>query len=197
MLKFIKSSSALPWVCMGDFNEVLHRSEHVGVQERSNAQIAGFREMVDVCGLRDLGYEGRSWTFEKKVAGGMHCRVRLDGALASADWSARFPSAVVQNLLATTSDHGPILLGWAQRQEQRRMRNRFRYELMWEEHEQFAPMLSQVWQQGGEATSVIELSSKLANMSTQLKVWNKGTFGSVKLELSKLKAELEVMQADP
>ena len=24
MLKFIKSSSALPWLCIGDFNEVLH-----------------------------------------------------------------------------------------------------------------------------------------------------------------------------
>jgi len=31
MLKFIKSSSHLPWVCVGDFNEVLHQSEHVGM----------------------------------------------------------------------------------------------------------------------------------------------------------------------
>ena len=35
MLKFIKASSHLPWVCMGDFNEVLLREEHQGVQERS------------------------------------------------------------------------------------------------------------------------------------------------------------------
>ena len=56
MLKRIKSSSSLPWVCIGDFNEVLHRSEHQGPQERSYAQIAGFREMVDVCGLVDLGF---------------------------------------------------------------------------------------------------------------------------------------------
>ena len=26
--------------------------------------------MVDVCGLYDLGFEGRRWTFEKKVTGG-------------------------------------------------------------------------------------------------------------------------------
>jgi exonuclease III len=31
MLKFIKASSHLPWVCIGDFNEVLHRDEHCGV----------------------------------------------------------------------------------------------------------------------------------------------------------------------
>lgn len=70
MPKFIKSSSHLPWVCISYFNEVLFREEHKGVQERSRAQMEGFREMVDVCGLYDLEYEGRGWSFEKKVAGG-------------------------------------------------------------------------------------------------------------------------------
>jgi hypothetical protein len=77
LLKFIKSSSDLPWVCIGDFNEVSHQSEHNGVQERSNAQMAGFREMVDVCGLLNLGFEGCSCTFEKKVAGGPIARLDL------------------------------------------------------------------------------------------------------------------------
>ena len=56
LLKHIKSSNALPWVCIGEFNEVLHRSEHEGVQEHSYAQIEGFREMVDVCGLHDFEF---------------------------------------------------------------------------------------------------------------------------------------------
>ena len=29
-------------------------------------QTSGFREMLDVCSLVDLGFEGRRWTFEKK-----------------------------------------------------------------------------------------------------------------------------------
>ena len=66
MLKYIKSASDLPWMCIGDFNEVLLREEHDGVNMRSNHQIEGFRETVDVCGLADLGYTGVPWTFEKK-----------------------------------------------------------------------------------------------------------------------------------
>jgi endonuclease/exonuclease/phosphatase family metal-dependent hydrolase len=112
MLKFIKSSSHLPWVCVGDFNEVIHQSEHDGVQVRSYAQIAGFREMADVCGLFDLGYEGRSWTFEKRAAGGSYCRVRLDRTLATAEWCTRFSSARLKHLTPASSDHGPILLQW-------------------------------------------------------------------------------------
>jgi hypothetical protein len=122
---------------MGDFSEVLHQSEHVGV--RSQVQIAGFREMVDVCGLRDLGYEGRSWAFEKRVVGGSFCRVQLDRALATADWSSRFPFARVQNLTSAVSDHGSILLTWDQgagcRRGQRK-KGKFRYELMWETHDE-------------------------------------------------------------
>jgi exonuclease III len=58
LLKFLRSSTPLPWVCIGDFNEVLLREEHGGVNERSNSQIMAFREALDVCVLTDLGYIG-------------------------------------------------------------------------------------------------------------------------------------------
>lgn len=86
-MKGIVSLSDLPWVCIGDFNEVLHPDEQEGIEERSNAQIQGFRDAVDVCMLMDIGYEGNFWTFEKKVTGGSYTRVRLDRALVSTELS--------------------------------------------------------------------------------------------------------------
>jgi hypothetical protein len=69
MLKFIRSSNDLPWLLIGDFTEVLHRSEHMGVNERSYSQMAGFRDAVDVYSVQDLGYKGVPWTYKKKVPG--------------------------------------------------------------------------------------------------------------------------------
>jgi hypothetical protein len=86
-LKFIHSSNDLDPldVCgsVGDFDEVLDHSEHEGVNERRYGQMAGFRDIMDVCGLYDLGYKGVGYTFEKKVAGGSYCRTRLNQALAT------------------------------------------------------------------------------------------------------------------
>ena len=80
-MKNISSLNNLPWLCIGDFNEVLKHDEHDGIGSRSQAQIQGFRDAVDVCGLVDLGFKGTRWTFEKKVTGGSYTRVRLDRAL--------------------------------------------------------------------------------------------------------------------
>lgn len=127
-IKNISNSSDLPWLCMGDFNEVLRPHEHEGVGQRSNAQIQAFRDTVDICKLMDIGFKGRFWTFEKKVAGGTYTSVRLDRALGSADWCAQFPNASLTHLDAATSDHCPIHLELNQEQEVRRATNKiFRY----------------------------------------------------------------------
>jgi hypothetical protein len=99
-MRVLRGESTLPWVCLGDFNEILHKEEQFGPNERDSAQIEAFREAVDICGLADLGYKGLDWTWEKRVAGGEFCRVRLDRALATTSWSSLFPFASVEHLTA-------------------------------------------------------------------------------------------------
>ena len=89
---------------------------------------------MDVCMLMDLGYRGRFWTFEKRVAGGTFTRVRLDRALGSAEWSAQFPLASLSHLTAATSDHCPIFLE-INESNTPPGRKDFWYETMWETHE--------------------------------------------------------------
>jgi hypothetical protein len=196
MLKFIKASSPLPWLCIGDFNEVLLREEHMGVNERSNSQIEAFRDVVDTCQLRDLGFSGNPWTFEKKVTGGTYCRVRLDRALATADWCARYPMAQVQHLSAAASDHSPIMLQYEQRVEQRRTPRLFRYEAMWEAHDAFSPMVEQEWKENPSAT-MNDLEGKLHGLSASLSEWGRNTFGHVRKELKVLKGVLAALRGEP
>jgi hypothetical protein len=88
----------------------LRQEENEGVGQRTKAHMDGFRGAVDICGLQDLGYVGRAWTFEERMVRGSFCRVCLDRALATPDWSALYPTATLKHLTAATSDHGPILL---------------------------------------------------------------------------------------
>ncbi|XP_071685015.1 uncharacterized protein [Lolium perenne] len=141
----------------------------------------GFRDTVDVCELADLGYEGRSWTYEKRVVGGSFCRVRLDRALATTPWSARFPLARVSHLTGGTSDHGPILLWWRETEKQQRVTQDkiFRYEVIWEGHEQFKPFLVDARQAEGKAEAMRELKQKLTRVSGFLGSWERSIFGNI------------------
>ena len=66
MLRGIIGTNDIPWLVLGDFNEVLHANEHDRVGNRSEAQMDAFRDALDTCGLSDIGYISTDWTFEKK-----------------------------------------------------------------------------------------------------------------------------------
>lgn len=106
------------------------------------------------------------------MAGSTFCRVQLDQALATADWSESFPMAMVRHLTAAAFDHGPILLGCGHEPKgHRRMKGRFLYELMWESHEEFSPMLAQDWQGEGQTMMPPEFRRKLGAVSGWLEGW--------------------------
>lgn len=198
MMRFLNADCDLPWLCIRDFNEVLRREEQFGPNQRDMAQINLFREAVDVCQLCDLGYKGLDWTFERRIQNGEFCRVRLDRALASSAWCNLFPIASVRHLTAVKSDHSPILLMNQMEANNQRIANSkpFRYELMWERHEQFLSMLEQIWGQKIAHTAG-DFRDKLHDIAASILGWSTSTFGAVRSEFRVLRKKLEELRSNP
>ena len=165
-MKRLRGESTLPWLCIGDFNEILRQEEQMRPNTRDSAQMNGFRAALDVCGLADIGYLGLDWTFEKRVSVGQHCRVRLDRALASLSWSLLFPFATLEHLTAAKSDHCPILLKKDIEMGSQRIvgRKPFRYECAWETGDRFRDVVDEAWNGNGPASNLADLANKLNNV---------------------------------
>ena len=82
-LRFLKAQWKGPWVCIGDFNEVLSSKEHLGPTNRGEAQTRLFHECLEDCQLLDLGFCGPKYTWSNKQQGDHNIRVRLDRAIAN------------------------------------------------------------------------------------------------------------------
>jgi hypothetical protein len=54
----LRSRHDLPWLVVGDFNECMWSFEHFFASPRNEAQMAAFRDTLEVCNLVDLGFSG-------------------------------------------------------------------------------------------------------------------------------------------
>ncbi|KAL0434334.1 UNVERIFIED_CONTAM: hypothetical protein Slati_2767700 [Sesamum latifolium] len=63
LLRQLNQKSIRPWLCLRDFNEILHQHEKEGQNPRAQWQITDFRKCLDECGLRDKGYKGNPFTW--------------------------------------------------------------------------------------------------------------------------------------
>ena len=85
MLRRLSSRFTLPWVCIGDFNEILYADEKQGWLDRPERQMLGFCDALDFCRLKDLGYNGYSFTWCNRRLGNQNVWIRLDRRVATVD----------------------------------------------------------------------------------------------------------------
>lgn len=95
----------LLWLCFGDFNEVLFVKEKMGGAMRSQRQMDGFMEVINVCGFKDLGYNGPNFTWCNMQEGDNRVYLRLDRAFATDEWINLFKGIKVLCLVDSTFDH--------------------------------------------------------------------------------------------
>jgi len=110
LLSHLKSFQPTPWLCVGDFNEILDQSERDGAVLRQESLTEHFWDTLEFCGLCDLGYVELRFTWCNNRSGDFFTRERLDRAVANQEWCSRFLHVIVSVLAAVNSDHHPILV---------------------------------------------------------------------------------------
>ncbi|KAL6141777.1 hypothetical protein ACLB2K_060064 [Fragaria x ananassa] len=118
----LSGDSSLPWIVVGDFNEILHEDEKEGGLARNPNQILRFQGALDDAELFDLGFRGAPFTCKR---GDVRCQ--LDRAVATPSWLDVFPASRVLHLPPIHGDHVPLLIGVFQEEPlQRQWQFRFR-----------------------------------------------------------------------
>ena len=109
LLRQISRRFDLPWVCVGDFNEIVSNAENSGGMDRPKWQIRDFREVVDECYLQDLGFKGCHFTWWNGCADTHEIRVRLDRIWTSPSWVSLFPNSSVEHVPTMDSDYCQVV----------------------------------------------------------------------------------------
>lgn len=65
LLQQLSNDCNVPWVVLGDFNEITNSFEKKSGRLRSVYQMNDFRMTLEDCNLNDLGFVGRWFTWER------------------------------------------------------------------------------------------------------------------------------------
>ena len=178
LLAFLNNQLQLPWLCLGDFNEILSMNENFGGANRPQQRMDGFREIVNYCGFHDLGYCGPDYTWSNMQEGENRICLRLDRALATLEWSARFERMKVYHLVDSTSDHYALLVTDSRARHRPRVR-RFHFEAHWVKREDCKSIIEASWGFGVDLSTPKGIAENLRICAADLSRWNSTVYGQI------------------
>lgn len=107
-LRMLSTKSHLPWVCIGDFNDLLLFSEKRGGRPQPTNLLQGFRNATEDAGLFDLEMRGYQYTWSRGLNSDQRIEARLDRAMANRDWLDRFADYELHNCGPSSSTIFPL-----------------------------------------------------------------------------------------
>ncbi|XP_074265828.1 uncharacterized protein LOC141588279 [Silene latifolia] len=102
--------SNLPWVVIGDFNEILFEHKKSGGTIKEQPVMDVFREAIDECGLIAIGYRGNPFPWWNRRGDSEAIYERLDRALVTPYFINHCPTIMLNHLDFDKSDHALIKL---------------------------------------------------------------------------------------
>lgn len=192
LMHFLSHQSSAPWICVGDFNEIMDAEEQFGGVSSPESQMDGFRNAVSACGFSDLGFIGLPYTWDNRQQDGRNIKVHLDRAFANADFSDMFRDIKVWHVQTTESDHCCLVIECCRnRRSKRRKRRSFKYENMWHRDPSYMKLVEESWGEGSAVQDMCQLQDTMGRVQVSLQEWDRSVLGSVRADLAWPRRELE------
>ena len=172
-LSVIADIHNLPWVMVGDFNDILSCDEKWEGNRPVASRIREFKDCLNACNMIDMGFLGPKYTWSNCHDFSSLIMERLDRVVANSDWRLLFPYAFVTHLPRTHSDHCPLLLTFCPSHSCSFPRP-FHFENMWLSHPDFINVVFQAW-----ASPASNLAGTFAIFTALVSAWNKLVFGNI------------------
>ncbi|KAL0409763.1 UNVERIFIED_CONTAM: putative mitochondrial protein [Sesamum radiatum] len=172
ILKRLSRQSDAPWMCIGDFNEILFQYEKTGAS-RPAWQILDFRQTLSFCDFSDLGYWGQKFTWCNNRQHPETVRARLDRAVANPAWVDRFPRHSVTHTASCQSDHKMVILDMKQQSgtQRRRRTPQFCFDARWLQSEDCKRVIEVAWGKVVDGDSHLILWKKIQQCRIELLRW--------------------------
>lgn len=182
----LKARHDLPWVVIGDFNEILFDHEKEGGNVRPQQYIAAFQQALNDCDLQDMGFIGEKFTWQRG-----QIRERLDRGVCNQRWSQMFPNAGLFNLEFSRSDHRPLLIDTEHHNsDSTGAPARIFFEARWLKEPEFGDKVQQAWADAAARTDG-RMISKLSYMHAEFHDWDQRVLKKPKKRLRKAQRELD------
>lgn len=190
LLRHLATVDNLPWLCIGDYNDLLLEDDKKGGVLHPQWLFRGFREAIMDCHLSDVQLSGYKFTWFRGRTVENRIEERLDRAMGNPSWHDRFPQASLLNLIAPVSDHNPILLKTEGYHLQPR-RKKFRFENRWFQEKDLKEVISRCWS-GFRDLDVVQ---RLSATAETLETWGNKADSNFRWEKKMLEKKIEKLQA--
>jgi hypothetical protein len=183
----------LPWLVIGDFNEILSNSEKEGGNLRPQRCMQQFRDALTHCNLTDLGFLGDVFTWRRG-----RIRERLDRAVANQGWRDLFPLAAVINEDFWKSDHRPLSVDseYFDGAHIRAAGGKRMFEAKWLMEDSFDDIVGKAWEDTQGAQN-LGFAQRMGAVHAALHVWDRRVLGEPKRRLKDLQEELNEVLSGP
>ncbi|XP_057954050.1 uncharacterized protein LOC131148352 [Malania oleifera] len=152
-----------------------------------------FNSCLDNCGLMEMSFGGRRFSWCNGHEGCSHSWARLDRAVMNMIFSNTFPNAHLEYLMRKLSDHSHMVINF-DTVEMRYGASPFRFQNMWCSHDSFIDCVTKAWVELVYAQGLLKLATKLNKTKIALRAWNMQVFGRVDKNIKELEERLEVLE---